>query len=578
MCKACEPGLAQLASWLTKDAVFDKQNDTASSAEPAATDDPRTTLFLNGAILTLADGELSPVDALVIRDEKVIYTGTVDGAKEIAGATATTFDLQGRSLLPGFIEPHVHISTTALADHFFLALPATKVTTVEAALREIKAAVEKVLSEDEWVAGYGYDPSRIEGHSDLSKKILDDVSTTTPIFILNQSGHIAYVNQEALDRAGVTPENAGHDFQRDADGNLTGVLLELAVAKVGAKLKSPGGVDMIKYCSLTLQKWISKGLTTVFDAGIGTLGANDFQLLKALPKSPVRIYAALATQAVPAHPSEEIKPHSKLGQVEVIAVKYWADGSTQGFTAALTEAYPEPPPGFKSHGVKNYPDSKALQEAISPWVGAGFQIVIHANGDAASDLALDAYENAFAEHPQRDTSIVHRIEHFTVTRPDQLTRAQRLGIGVSHTIGHVHFWGETFADYVLRDERAARIHPIASDVKAGLVFSFHSDSPITEANPLLHLKIATTRLTYQNGRVLGPDERVDLKTALRGVTLNPAIQIGIADKVGSIEVGKFADLIVLDKDLRAVALEDLDKLKVEQTWISGKVAWSQKEE
>ena len=264
-----------------------------------------------------------------------------------------------------------------------------------------------------------------------------------------------------------------------------------------------------------------------------------------------------------------------MGKAEISTIKFWADGSTQGFTAAVTEPYRNTPEGMDPRGILNY-SAKDLQDLMGTWLNKGFRLAVHANGDAAVDRTLDSYEAIFKaspDHAPKVTKVLHRIEHLTVVRPEQIERAQALGISVSQTIKHVHYWGPTFLDYVLGPKRAAFIGPLNSDNKAGLIFFLHSDSPVTDVEPLLYLRTATTRLMYPTTDVLGPDERVDLVTALRGVTTNPAMQLGIADKAGSLEVGKAADMVVLDEDLRSIDAARLDKLIVKQTWIEGRCVY-----
>ncbi|MCJ1399061.1 hypothetical protein MMC11_002263 [Xylographa trunciseda] len=525
----------------------------------------------------MAGGTFSPVDALVVKGDTITYTGTVEGAQEVAGPEADMIDLQKRCLLPGFIEPHLHLIMTALADKYLLQLSPICVTTLEIAKKRIAAAVRNKLIGD-WVAGYGYDPSRVIGHPDLTVDILDAISTEHPIFIMNQSGHVAYVNSAALSQAGINAENADASYQK-VDGKLTGVIFELAVSKIGLLVPTVDTATMIGYCQEVLKVWASSGCTTIFDAGIGSVGSTDIPLLTAVTAAPppVRFYGAVSVHVLPKDPNTAslLKPPVKLGSVEVQAVKFWADGSTQGFTAALNQPYYLPPLDMPRFGTLNYVDENLLYTEMVPWIKAGFQMLVHANGDRAIQQTLNVYEAILKAYPGVPHAGMHRVEHFTVTEPDQRTRAKDLGLAVSHTIGHVNYWGYTFGSYVLGPDRAKYIDPLKSDEKAGLIWSLHSDSPVTDVNPLRYLQTATTRLLYPSGGVLGKDECVDLQTALRGITINPATQIGIEKTVGTLEVGKKADIVILNKDPRSIELANLDKLlEVEQTWMGGTITYT----
>ena len=573
MCHSCEAGIAQLAHWLTQDMDLSNMPTASTTVTKASADDSKVTMF-KGTIITMAGGTFSQVDSLVVKGDTIIYTGTVEGAQEAAGPGAEEVDLGQRCLLPGFIEPHLHLILTTLAKNYLLELSPLCVTTLDKAKEIIKNAIQKTPLDD-WVAGYGYDPSRVSKHPDLTIEILDSISEKHPIFIMNQSGHLAYANSEVFKRAGITVANAGQNYQR-ANGKLTGVIYEDAVAYIGRLVPPIATSKLIKACQRTLESWASTGCTTIFDAGIGSTGSSDIPLLTAITTTPppVRFYGAVSVEILPtvANTASLLQPPIRLGNVTVQAVKIWTDGSTQGFTAALNQPYYCPPPGTSLFGTLKYPDENALYSVMAPWLQSGFQILVHANGDRATQQALNVYEALLAK-PALPHAGMHRIEHFTVTEPAQLTRAKDLGLAVSHTIGHVNYWGHTFCNYVLGPDRAKRIHPLKSDEKAGLVWSLHSDSPVTDVRPLLYLKTATTRLLYGTGEVLGEHECVDLEAALRGITVNPAAQIGVEKEVGTLEVGKKADMVILSCDPRKVELADLDSLIVEQTWMGGAIAY-----
>lgn len=412
--------------------------------------DDRARIFFGGPIITMTDGFFSPVEALVVEEDTIKYTGTLQGAKDAAGEEAIVYDLQERCLVPGSVEPHLHLILSAVTDHYFLKLSPNEVTTVDKALEIIRGAIgEGNLVGGKMVVGYGYDPSRVEetdnypAHSDLTKEMLDKISTKYPIYIINQSGHVAYASTLTLENAGVTKDSVKDDesYQKDDKGELTGVIYEQALARIGKQVPQLTADLVFDYCNRTIRKWSSRGCTTVFDAGIGSVGPTDMVLLANLPKPDIRFYGALSVNAVPAYLAPIIRqPPFKLGPVEVIAIKYWADGSTQGFTAAVYTPYVNPPSKEKEHGTLNYESAEVLAGVIEPYLREGFQIVVHSNGDRATNQVLDTYEAVFEANPNRDKKIIHRIEHFTVTESTQLTRAARLGLGISQTIGHVSGW------------------------------------------------------------------------------------------------------------------------------------------
>ncbi|KAL8990711.1 MAG: hypothetical protein Q9169_008055, partial [Polycauliona sp. 2 TL-2023] len=531
-------------------------------------------VFYNGTILTMAGGKFSEVEALAIADGRIVAVGSKEEATRCV-EKADKINLKGRCVLPGFIDPHVHVLTTALVDHFFIKMAPSIVSTKDIALDLIKKAAIKVkkAGQGEWAVGYGYDPSRVEGHLELLKGDLDSVTgdqgIDVPAFIVNQSGHLAYLNSAALAMAEKSFDTATNDyyFKDEQSAELTGVIAETAVNDVVSLVQKPTAKGIVKYCEDTWKGWAEKGVTTVFDCGIGSTSPADPTILKALTEATtpqVRLRGALCHYTVDGISDLLASPPIQLGAFFVPSIKIWADGSTQGFTAAITEPYLD---HGEESGTLNHSDV-SLHKIMLTYLLKGFQLIVHSNGDRATTQVLDTYQCIFAEVPSRDLSIMHRIEHFTVTTPEQIIRAKHLGLGVSQTINHVRFWGRPFRDWVLGPERASRIDPLRDDMEAGLSFSLHSDSPITDVDPLLAVRTAVTR-QMENGEVLGEEQCVDLEAALQGITCNAAKHAGLETEAGTLEIGKSADFVVLGKDPREVEAVEVNEIEVQETWLQG---------
>ncbi|KAK6333790.1 hypothetical protein TWF730_003973 [Orbilia blumenaviensis] len=560
-------------------------------------------------IITMANGKLSAVAALAIRNGKVVAAGSLDRVRKKSGNRRVFRDLKNQIILPGFVEPHLHILLSALLKGYFLDISPLRAPTFESAMSQLRAEL-KTLKPGEWLVAYGYDPSRLNWR-DLSKDDLDkEVSSTVPILILNASGHLAYANSPAFKDAKVdesTPEPEGGKYAKDSNGRLTGVLVEGGAIQrfsANATVANSGRNGRI-YDALPkiFQQWLTKGITTVFDGGLGVVTENDTDIIASLTKpdgktvSPIRIRAAVANFK----PGDAEKKLGKAGmppggfkQEELIikTVKLWSDGSTQGFTAAVKQKYLlEHFPGyFKDHekGVLVWPDgapegesafNTTMYNEMLKWLNRGYQLMIHANGDRASDIVLGNFQKIFEKYPKhnpKQSGIVHRIEHFTVTELPQLELAKKLGIAVSHTMGHVYYWGDTFRDGVLGKERAERIDPVRDGAQQGLIYSFNSDSPVTDADPLLWVGTAITRRIYNSNNILGTGQRVGLEDALKGVTINPAKQILWENEIGSLEAGKFADFVIVSRDLRCFDWEQksTSDIKILETWVGGKLKYS----
>jgi predicted amidohydrolase YtcJ len=479
------------------------------------------------------------------------------------------------------IDPHLHLLFTALISHESIHnfSPSAVKTIADA-----RAVVEGVLAKKqpgEWVVGFGYDPSLVHDHPNLTLDITNAWAPANPVYIINQSGHVAYVNQLALDLAKIPANIKDPDFHRGSDGKLDGVLFEEAVAAFSPFTPKIGPEAFVSLARTTLKSWAARGTTTVFDAGIGLTNSwPEIALIKSILSDHLlpRFGGALAIQTVQPFVSflEVLAPPPwSVGAARVQAIKFWLDGSTQGFTAAVQESYLDQP---KNLSILNYENDEKLLRLLVPFLKTGWQLILHANGDRAIEQALRFLDTAFTAVPSRNREIVHRLEHATVVSKEQLVRAVELGLGVSHLIAHVRNWGADFRNYVLGPQRGERIDPTRDDVDVGVIYSFHSDSPISPVNPLQYVDTAAARLIDSTGEVLGETQTVSLEEAWRGVTINPAKQIGRGAEIGSLEVGKKADFLVLGKDPRGVKLGYLHKeIEVLETWVGGRKIYGGKD-
>lgn len=571
MCVACSPGIAALARGVLGNLAAPSFAPAGISAAVGATGSragaERAVILRGGPILTV--DEACPVaEAIAIRGSRIVGVGSATDVKRHYTADTEILDLEGRAVLPGFVEPHVHVLMSALAAHWWLDVTPLALPSKERVLAAVGEQA-RLGGRGGWVAGFGYDPSRLPpDYPELYAADLDAVAGGVPVLLVNQSAHIAYANHAALAAAGIaedTPDPPAGSYGRDGEGRLTGIVYEApAIQRLVSKLPQPTPTEVAEMGARTLREFAARGCTTIYDAGIGLIaGAADHELLGSLaraPDAPLRVRGAftpeLATElgATPGGGDE---------RYDVVGIKLWADGSTQGFTGALNEPYLH----GRGTGRLNYGDDD-LREALRTWHGGGWQLLVHSNGDRANEQVLRCFEGVLDGVPPAEVS--HRIEHFTLASDDQTARAAALGLSLSHTINHVYFWGESFRDHVLGPERAARIHALLRDVEHEICSSCHSDSPVSPVDPLLCMRTAATRLMRDSDDVLGPFQQLDLAQALRTVTRNPAHQVLLGDRVGALRAGMLADLVVLDRDPREVAPERLHELEVRETWIGGR--------
>jgi predicted amidohydrolase YtcJ len=453
--------------------------------------------------------------------------------------------------------------------------------TKETLIAKMKAHL-KTIPPGGWLFGFGVDPSRTSPFmAELTADDLDKVSTTVPIFLVNQSGHIGYVNNKAIELAGITNKTpnppGGGIYVKDAQGKLTGKLVEPpSYLPFMAKMPVPTEAQLFGAIQQTMKRFAATGVTTASEMSVGgNFGVDKeaaiYRAIFAKNASPIRMRGYLFSQALPAG-YKTIKPNDGDDMLRFIGIKYVADGSTQGLTAALNDPYTYPK-NSKWSGSLNYKDAD-IQASMKSYFDQGWQISTHSNGDKAIDQALNSYAKLLAGNKQPQDRRL-RIEHFTVNNVSQAKKAVQLGVVPSFTIGHVHYWGSAFDNFIIGPERAKRIDPAAEIKRLGGKFTLHSDTPVSNVGPLNYITEAVTRVwQLPPKKVLGPDQVISVDDAIRAITIDAAYQI-FADKlVGSLEVGKRADLVVLEKNPRTTPAADIRDIKVKETWVDGKrQAW-----
>jgi predicted amidohydrolase YtcJ len=530
---------------------------------------PAETIFWGGPILPVA-GPLPEVEALAVRDGRIVAVGARGSVQTWQGPSTTVVDLDGRTLLPGFIESHLHVLTGALAKVQLEVSPFTT-TSFDHAIQKVKAAVD-AAAPGAWVLAWGYDPSLIAGPPQITIQDLDPISPNNPVFILNLSEHIAYVNSRALAAAGITRDTqdvaGGGRYLRDASGNPNGVIQEAAAIRtVFAAFPPMPAAEVPGMIRGFTSAAAAAGCTTITDAGVGALhGVQEAELFRQVasaPDAPVRL------RGFPFGPLFEewqktpgFAPGVGDDRFRLVKIKFQSDGSNQGYTAAQRQPYLN----TTSTGFLDY-NTDELQALIAKAIEQGWPVSVHCNGDAGLEQVLGIFAALQGTSPRGD--LRHRIEHFTVNDESQVEQANRLGLTPSFTIGHVYYWGKAFRDTILGPERAARLDPTASWMRRGRPFSLHCDSITTPLAPLSYIQTAVTRRMRDGGEVLGPDQCIPVDEAIKAVTSYPAWQLNMDDIAGSLEVGKYADLAILDKNPRTVDPDTIAAIKVTETWLAG---------
>lgn len=542
--------------------------DRPHSPGRSTTAGPADLVIAGGPVLTM-DVDRPRVASVAVRDGRILALGSSAELADRVGPETEVLDLDGRALLPGLIDAHMHAAMVQLADWVDVSPMATP--TSEEVFDTLRQATPTSTG---WVLGKQFDPSITRGHPRLDRTVLDRLAPDRPLLVLESNGHIAYVNSVALERAGVdrdTPDPPAARYGRDERGELTGRLEEspaLAAFMMGIPIAT--GDEVLDRTRDLVWHAAGKGLTLLHDCGIGAVdGAGDLDVLRAAigPDSPVRYRGMLVSSHYDDWQELGLRPGFGDDLFRVDGIKAWSDGSNQAGTGYQRE----PCLDTTSRGALNY-SPEELAEVVGRAHRDGWQVGVHANGDAAIDVTIDAFEQALTADPRPDHR--HRIEHCSVMHPDHIERMARLGLSPSFLIGHIRWWGRAFRDRLLGPQRAAFYDPCASASRAGLRISLHSDWNVTPLEPLRYVEDAVTRIMAEGGEVLNADERIPVEAALRAVTIDAAWQCRSDNVTGSIEVGKYADLVLLEDDPTTVDATSIARIAVSETRLAGKRRFS----
>lgn len=529
------------------------------------------TIFVNGQIVTMAR-EGDAAEALAVSAGKISAVGTSADVRQLARPTTTVIDLKGKTVVPGFYAAHDHFPSSARVTLYEVDLnspPMGAMRNMADIVSALKAKAQRTPP-GKWVVGRGYDDTLLAEGRHPTRHDLDQASPDHPIWIVHTSGHLGVANSRALALAKITkatPQPAGGAIRLDpATGEPTGVIEE-RTGLVGGLVPGISKEERLAAVRLANHQYLAKGVTTTVIAGGGGNVLPD--LLEADERGwlGIRALAMLSGGVGEPIPFEQALARStKPERARISGVKYWQDGSLQGYTGFLSAPYYQQPEGKSNYA--GYPSRvrEKLVEVVRAYHRSGYQIAIHANGDAAIDDVLFAYRTAHQEMPRVDAR--HRIEHCQTPREDQLDQIKELGITPSFFVGHVYYWGDRHERIFLGAERAARISPLASAAQRGIRFTIHNDTPVTPVDPLLLVWCSVNRL-MKDGQVLGPEQRIGQYAALQAVTIDVAWQNYEEQTKGSLEVGKLADLVVLAENPLTVDPKRIKDIEIVETYVGG---------
>lgn len=540
------------------------------------------TIVYPARLIHTMDPARPTVQAVAVRGDRIRAVGTTAELLTYPGAVLDERYAQA-VLVPGFVEAHSHAGTgTVWQDTYVGMVDRTDPDGRHwAGCRTLEDVVQRLILADSELAeasaplvAWGLDPIFFPGER-LSADQLDRVSRTRPIHITHTSGHAVSVNSAAMQLCGINASTAVTGVMKDAKGNPTGELQEMAAIALVASLVEGRGVMSTNETALRAfaQDGVNNGITTLTDLGSAFLmddAGVDMYQRAADGQFPVRLnvfHFGLGMGAVPLSLADaaarlvELRKRST-DKLRFGNVKLMLDGTVQGFTARLMAPgyYGDQPNGIWAASPEEF------FTAFETFHRAGILIHVHCNGDQSTQLFLDTLEKVLTAHPRPDHR--HTVTHSQLSTPAQYRRMAALGSCANIFANHIWGWGDQHMDLTVGPDRAARMNAAATALSHGVPISLHSDSPVTPLGTLSTMKHAVTRLTM-SGRVMGEHERISAEQALHAVTIGSAYMLKMDHEIGSLEAGKFADMAILAEDPLAVPAEDIGEIHVYGTMLGG---------
>lgn len=532
-------------------------------------------ILLNGKVMTMEGPEEPDFYFVAIRGEEILYIGRKGEEKEFTSPHTEIVDAKGGTILPGFIDAHLHLSVMAEMA-MQLDVSPEAVSSFEEIKQMIKDEANRV-PEGQWIRAAGYDDTKLKGKP-LTRWDLDEVAPRHPVFITHVAVHWGVTNSLGLSLGGLQEDSEdppGGSLGRDSSSHrLNGILYETAAFSYYFEALSPGEVIIPPYSPEELHrgvmkvcnKYLKAGITSVHDALTTPRFFQIYQDLRDMKQLPLRIYGLIPCKYFSLFSDCGLRTGFGDQWLSLGPIKFIADGAIAGRTAYVKEPYEVAELGS---GILLL-DEEKIREMILEYHEAGFQVAVHANGDRAIEIVLDGFEAALRKFPRENHR--HRIEHCSLVTDEILNRLKAMHLIAVPFSSYVWHHGEKILPFYGK-ARAGRIFPHQSFLSAGIRVAGSTDNPCAPYEPLLGIQSCVTRRSKE-GELLGENQRLPLAEALKVYTLGSAYASFEEERKGSLKPGKLADIAVLKDDITKVPPNEIKDIPVALTMVGGTVQYS----
>ena len=532
-------------------------------------------VFRNGKVITV-DKDFSIAEAVAVKDGRILWVGSDKEVWELVGPETKVVDLGGKTLMPGLIDSHLHVASTGAA-LMMLNLRTPPVHSIED-IKKLVAEKARELGPGKWILGRGWDQAKLAEHRNPTRWDLDEAAPENPVALTRTCGHLMAVNSKALELAGITaetPDPVGGKIVRDESGEPTGMLEEApAMNLVRSKIPPDGIPEFMEQIKAAYKAFNEAGITSVIDAGTTEDQMVAYQLLR--ERGEVTVRTNFMLRAIDGDEPIE-KSVERVESFPMVTgfgdellrfqgLKILIDGGIGGRTALLREPYEGDPDDY---GLLTVPVEN-LQRLVDAANKRGMLCGIHCAGGAAMDIVLEAYKKTNELKPIKGRRFY--LIHAYQPSEENFRDCAELGVAVASQPSFLYYLGDSYYENV-GPERSKWLKPHRAWLDHGIVVAAGTDSPVTPYHPFVSLWAAIARRTEVKGTQMGTEQRVSREEAIRMYTVNGAYLTFEEGLKGSIEPGKLADLIILDRDILTCPEDEIKETKVLATYLGGELVY-----